>query len=209
MYEKSAKFHRATIDHLLLQSAETLEFVALCRSLIDGKCVTLCSNVISIKLANTLPIPSARDAENWRDNIVEGASMSHRAHSPEGVLFEMQFAESDPWCYPMLELKDDEIPDSSFRGLALTVELLEGEGTIRVQFVEARGAQYVADTHYKAALKKPQRLLATFSGTLRRPTPPDPDGRLNPENIRKIMVGINSKRNSRVKMSVSNLQWTK
>jgi hypothetical protein len=209
MYEKSALFHRATIDHPLLQSAERLEFVALCRSLIDGKCVTLCSNVVSIKLANTLPIPSAGDHENWRDNIVEGASMSHRPHSPEGTLFEMQFADSDPWCYPVLELNDDEIPDSSFRGLALTVELLEGEGTIRVQFVEDNGAQYVADTNYKTALKKPQRLLATFSGTLRRPTPPDPDGRLNPEKIRKVMVGINSKHDSSAKMTVSNLEWIK
>ncbi len=48
-----------------------------------------------------------------------------------------------------------------------------------------------------------------FSGSLRRPTPPDPDGRLNPQNIRKIMVGINSKKHSTVKMAVSDLEWTK
>ena len=135
--------------------------------------------------------------------------MNHRAHSPKGTLFDMQFAESDPWCYPVLELKEDEIPDSSFRGLALTVQLLEGEGTIRVQFVEANRAQYVADTHYKTALAGPQRVRAKFSGALRRPTPPDDDGRLNPENIRKIMVGINSKRQSHVRMAVSDLEWTK
>ncbi len=209
IYEKSALLHRAEIKHPLLQSAEALEFVALSRSLIDGECVTLCSPVVSVKLANTLPIASAQDTDNWRDNIVEGASMSHRAHSPKGTLFEMQFAESDPWCYPILELQDNEIPDSSFRGLALTVELLEGEGAIRVQFVEDNGAQYVADTNFKTQLPRPQRVRAMFSGSLRRPTPADPDGRLNPQNIRKIMVGINSKRQAGVKMAVSNLEWTK
>ncbi len=92
IYEKSAILHRAEIEHALLQSAETLEFVALSRSLIDGECVTLCSPVVAVKLANTLPIASARDAENWRDNIVEGASMTHRGHSPKGTIFEMKFA---------------------------------------------------------------------------------------------------------------------
>lgn len=210
-YERSALFHRAEIKlpSAELQSAETLEFVALSRSLIDGNCVTLCSDVTAVKLAETLPIVSGEDADNWRDNIVEGASMSRRAHPPKGVLFEMQFAESDPWCYPILDLKDAEIPDGSFRGLNLTVELLEGEGTIRVQFVEDGGAQYVADTHYKADLPGPQRVRAMFSGSLPRPTPPDPDGRLNPEKISKIMVGINSKPKSRVIMAVSGLEWTK
>jgi hypothetical protein len=161
-YEKSAKSHWVEIEHTQIVSASELELVVLSRSLIDGLCVTLCSPVVSIKLAETLPVASGQEAANWQDNITAGASMSHRAYSPKGTSFEMQFADSDPWCYPILELKDNEIPDSSFSGLALTVNLLEGEGIVRVQFVEANGAQYVAETHFKTGLGRPQRVRAMF-----------------------------------------------
>ena len=40
-------------------------------------------------------------------------------------------------------------------------------------------------------------------------SPRDPDGRLNPETIRAIMVGINSKRQAAVKMVVSDPVWIK
>ena len=210
MYEKSASLHRMEIKHPEIQSASTLEFVALSRTLVDGQCVTLCSPVVSINLAQIILIASADVAENWRDNIVAGASISHHPHSPKATLFKMQFADSDPWCYPILKLKDNEIPDGSFSGLALTVQLLEGEGIVRVQFVEETGTRYAVETNFKAGLRKPQQLRAMFHNRLwQQSSPRDPDGRLRPEDIRAVMVGINSKRNSTVKMVVSDLAWIK
>ena len=141
VYEDSERFHRVEIENTRLETADVLEFVALSRTLIDGQCITLCSSPVRIKLAPRLPIPSAKLSTNWRNNIIADGTMSRSQPTPGIVRFDMQFAETDPWCYPILELKDDEIPDSSFAGLALTVNLLEGAGTIRVQFVEDNGAQ--------------------------------------------------------------------
>jgi hypothetical protein len=210
VYEKSASFHRIAIERPEIRSASKLQLVALCRALVDGRCTTLCSPLINLSLAKTLSVESADSADNWRDNIVPGGSMSHRAHSPKGVLFEMKFGESDPWCYPILKLKDSEIPDTSFNGLALTVQLLEGEGTVRVQFVEEGGTRYVVETGFKGSSRQPRPLRAMFHHRIWEPSSPkDPDGRLNPKDIRAVMVGINSKRNSTVKMLVSDLAWTK
>jgi hypothetical protein len=161
-------------------------------------------------LANTISITSGDTADNWRDNIVPGASMSHHPYLPKGTLFKMQFADSDPWCYPILQLKDSEIPDSSFSGLALTVQLLEGEGIVRVQFVEESDTRYAVETNFKAGVRQPQRIRAMFNNRLwQSSSPRDPDGRLTPENIKAVMVGINSKRHSTVKMVVSDLTWIK
>lgn len=172
--------------------------------------MTLNSPVISIKLAKTIPIASAESADNWQDNIVPGASMSHHPHSPKGTLFKMQFADSDPWCYPTLQLKDNEIPDSSFSGLALTVQLLEGEGTVRVQFVKKNDTRYAVETNFKTGMRQPQRIRAMFHDRLWQPSSPrDTDGRFKPEDIKAVMVGINSKRHSTVKMVVSDLEWIK
>jgi hypothetical protein len=136
--------------------------------------------------------------------------MSHHQHVPKAVLFNMQFGDSDPWCYPTLKLKDSEVPDNSFAGLALTVQLLEGDGIVRVQFVEQNGARYVVETGFKDELRQPQRIMARFSARLwESHSPRDPNGRLDPEEIQAIMIGINSKRNSTVKMVVSDLVWTK
>ncbi|NIP23063.1 MAG: hypothetical protein GWN67_03285 [Phycisphaerae bacterium] len=209
-YEKSEKFHRIEIEHPEIRTASKLELIALSRALTDGHCVTLCSPVVSISLANTIPITSGDSADNWRDNIVPGASMSHHPHSPKGTLFKMQFADSDPWCYPILKLKDKEIPDGSFRGLGLTVQLLEGEGIVRVQFVEESDTRYAVETNFKAGLHQPQQIRAMFNNRLWQSTSPrDPDGRLTPEKIKAVMVGINSKRHTTVKMVVSDLTWIK
>jgi hypothetical protein len=210
VYEKSQNFHHIEIKHIELNSSSKLELIPLSRALINGQCVTLSSPVVSIKLARTIPITSAESAENWQDNIVPGASMSHHPYSPKGILFKMQFADSDPWCYPILQLKDNEIPDSSFSGLALTVQLLEGQGTVRVQFVEKNDTRYAVETNFKTSVRHPQRIRAMFHNSLwQASSPRDTDGRFKPEDIKEVMVGINSKRNSTVKMVVSNLEWIK
>ncbi|MHC4545536.1 MAG: hypothetical protein ACYSYL_13625, partial [Planctomycetota bacterium] len=210
VYERSEKFHRIEIKHPEIRSASKLELVALSRAPVDGQCVTLCSPVVSISLANTISITSGDEADTWRDNIVPGASMSHHPYLPKGTLFKMQFADSDPWCYPILKLKDKEIPDSSFSGLVLTVQLLEGEGTVRVQFVEESDTRYAVETNFKVGVRQPQRIRAMFHDRLwQSSSPRDTDGRFKPEDIKAVMVGINSKRHSTVKMVVSDLEWIK
>jgi hypothetical protein len=210
VYESSEKFHLIEIKNPEISSASKLELIALSRSLRNGQCLTLSSAVISIKLAKTIPIASAESADNWQDNIVPGASMSHHPHSPKGTIFKMQFVDSDPWCYPILKLKANEIPDSSFSGLALTVQVVEGQGTIRVQLVEKNDTRYAIETNFKPDLRQPQRIRAMFNDRLwQSSSPRDTDGRFKPQDIKAVMVGINSKKHSTVKMVVSNLEWIK
>jgi predicted phosphodiesterase len=58
VYERSEKYHRIEIKHSEICKASKLELVALSRALVNDRCVTLCSPIVSIKLAKTIPITS-------------------------------------------------------------------------------------------------------------------------------------------------------
>ncbi len=156
------------------------------------------------------PLPGADRADRWENNIVGGATMTRAPARPAGVLFHMRFGDSDPWAYPRLRLSPTERPDDSFDGLRLTVQVLEGEGTVRVQFIEECGAAYVATLNVNPARRTPQRVVAFFKrsrwGSFSRR---DPDGALQPRRIRAVLVGVNSRRRSEVKMLVRSLAWVR
>jgi hypothetical protein len=168
----------------------------------------LTPDLIQLRPATSHVIEPADEPVNWEDNIVAGGVMSHRAGQPSGVLFDMQFADTDPWAYPRLRLKEGDIPSDECDGLALNVHVLQGSGSVRVQFIEQSGAAYSADVGVDAESRESQRAVVLFRrcqwGSY---TPPDPDGRLQPSNIRAILVGINAERNSQVRMVVSALEW--
>ena len=134
--------------------------------------------------------------------------MSHAPAQHTGTLFEMQFADADPWAFPRLQLASEEIPDNKIDGLALTIQLLEGTGTVRVQFVEANGASYLAEAGVDPDNRSPQRAVVLLRhgrwGSFSRQ---DPDGKLQPANIRAILVGINSRQDTKVRMMVDDLEW--
>jgi hypothetical protein len=170
----------------------------------------LAPDLLKLRPAETRSIAAADGAANWEDNIVPQGTMSHRAAQPAGVLFEMQFADTDPWAYPRLPLKESAVPDNRCDGLALTVHVLQGTGTVRVQFVEECGSAYLADAGIDADQHEPQRAVVLFRNCKWGPySKPDPDGHLQPANIRTILVGINSERKSQVKMAVSELKWVR
>jgi len=167
-------------------------------------------DLAKLEPAQTRPIAAGDLASNWQDNIMRKGVMSHAPAQPTGVLFDMRFADTDPWAYPRLRLKETDVPPNDFDGLALTVQVLEGTGTVRMQFVEASGASYLTEAGIDADNRQPQRSVVLFRhckwGSFSKP---DPDGKLQPSNIRTILVGINSKRNSTVKMSARGLEWVK
>jgi hypothetical protein len=133
--------------------------------------------------------------------------MTHAA-ADGGVAFEMKFSDTDPWAYPRLRLLPEEAPDGQVDGLALTVQLLQGKGTVRVQFVEEGGAAYVTEIGVKAEAQTPQRVVALFEGAAWGPySPPDADGALQPERIRSVLVGINSEKHATVRMTIGDLAW--
>lgn len=168
------------------------------------------ANPIELRPKEMRPIQSADDTANWEDNIVSQGVMSHQAHGASGVLFEMQFADADPWAYPRLRLPETSVPDNNCDGLALTVQVPQGTGTVRVQFIEQSGAAYLAEAGIDATQREPQRAVVLFRNCKwGSHSNPDLDGKLQPENIRMILVGINSERKSHVKMAVSDLEWVR
>ncbi|NOY82064.1 MAG: hypothetical protein GXP31_13795 [Kiritimatiellaeota bacterium] len=146
----------------------------------------------------------------WADNIVGGARMQHGPAPGGGVRFDMRFADSDPWAYPRLDLDAADRPPADYDGLRLTVQLLEGSGAVRVQFIEDNGASYITDLSVKSDVRTPQIAVALFRnahwGSWSKP---DVNRRLDLDRVRTILVGINSKRNSTVRMVVRDLAWVK
>ncbi|MEW6358543.1 MAG: hypothetical protein AB1696_19570 [Planctomycetota bacterium] len=170
----------------------------------------LAPDLRKLRPAETRPIPRGNQAEHWQDNIVRQGKMSHRPAEASGVLFEMQFADTDPWAYPRLRLAPEEVPDNSFDGLALAIQVLEGAGMVRVQFVEENGAAYLTEAGIDSDIRTAQRALVLFRHCKwGAHSKPDPDGKLIPAQIRAILVGINSQHKARVKMAVAGLEWVK
>ena len=150
------------------------------------------------------------DPANWENNIVAHGTMSHRPAQPSGVLFEMRFGDTDPWAYPRFRVKDQQMPKDDCDGLAPTVSVMAGTGTVRVQFVEEGGSAYLADAGIQANRREFQRSVVLFRNCKwGAHSKADPDGKLEPNRIRTILVGINSERKSTVKMAVKELEWVR
>lgn len=156
------------------------------------------------------PVEGAADPARWEDNIVGGATMSHRAAGDGALVFSMQFGEGDPWSYPRLRLEPAERPAADDDGIAVTVHLAEGGGAINVQFIEETGAAYLARLSPPEGAEGPQRLTALFDDARwASHSRPDANGRLDPEQVSVLLIGINSQRNSRAELVIANPAWVR
>ncbi len=154
------------------------------------------------------PIKSADQVRSWQDNINVKATMSHQAHPDGGVQFDMQFTDSDPWGYPKLPLSPQDIPTEPWDGLALTIQILQGAGDVRIQFIEKNGASYITDVGIHTDIHEPQKAVVLFDSVRWGEwSQSDPDKHLTLKDIRQILVGVNSKKNSTVKMVIRDLNW--
>ena len=163
----------------------------------------------AVRPASETPVASARQVSAWTDNIAGGAKMTHAAKESQ-MLFFMSFKEQDPWGYPRLKLAAGERPPAGADGLMAEVEVLEGTGTLRVQFVEEGGACYLGELPYAFKKGGKQRLMAFFDkATWGGHSRPDEDGKLTPAEISGLMIGINAQRNSCVRLAVGDLRWVR
>ncbi|MFO7973233.1 MAG: hypothetical protein R6V12_01205 [Candidatus Hydrogenedentota bacterium] len=179
----------------------------------DGKPVVafrLIGDRETIEPTGVTSIPGARDSARWADNAVGDATLTHRATEDGTIAFSVTFGEMDPWAYPRLNLDPGERPAASDTGIALGVNLLDGEGTMRVQFVEDTGAAYVATLPPSYKAPGWHRVSVLFRdarwGAHSRP---DPDEKLQPERIVRVLVGINAQRNTKVRFAVRDLAWVR
>ena len=93
---------------------------------------------------------------------------------------------------------------------ARDIEVLEGSGALRAQFIEDGGATYLGELQYDIKKRGRQTVVAFFDkanwvGYSR----PDADGKLTPSSINGVLIGINAQRNSRVRLAISNVRWVR
>ena len=170
----------------------------------------LAGDVASLKPVASTPLASAAKRMAWTMNINKGATMSAEAGLDGAVVFTMEFGESDPWAYPFLTLPEEEIPGEDYDGVSMTVQLLEGKGEIRCQFTEEGGASYLGELSADDSTRRPQQVTALFRYATWGPySKEDANGKLNPGQIRRLLVGINAKPKSRVRLLVRDLRWVK
>ena len=169
----------------------------------------LVADLGAVKPAVAVPIASAAKCEVWRDNIVGGSKMTHELRDGR-MIFTMDFGDQDPWGYPHLTLAPGERPPEGADGLMAEIEVLEGRGDLRAQFLEEGGASYLTDLFYNFDKRGPQRVVALFGRTAWGPfSGPDADGKLTPSSINGLLIGINAQKHSRVRLAVGNVQWVR
>jgi hypothetical protein len=163
----------------------------------------------AVKPAMETPVVSAATAEAWGNNIAGGAKMTHETKNGQ-MVFTLDFGDQDPWGYPRLKLAAGERPPAGADGLMAEIEVLEGTGTLRTQFMEDGGSTYLGELQYDFKKRGRQTVVACFDkanwvGYSR----PDADGKLMPAEICGVMIGINAQRNSRVRLAIGNVRWVR
>ena len=82
------------------------------------------------------------------------------------------------------------------------------EGVFRVQFVQEDGSSYLASIPISTDVRTPQRAVCLFShATWGSWSKADRGNKLQPSQIRKVMVGVNSKTDAKINYTVGNLEW--
>ena len=136
--------------------------------------------------------------------------MVHQVAEDGAQVFTMQFGDGEPWSYPRLRQEPAERPSDDDDGLAVTVDLIEGEGSVNAQFIEESGATYVARLGAPSAGDGPQRLMALFSeARWASYSRPDPNGRLDPGQISIVLIGLSSRRNTRAELALADPAWVR
>jgi hypothetical protein len=96
------------------------------------------------------------------------------------------------------------------QGLYFTFTLLEGEGQFRVQFDEENGSGYIVDFLAQPRRGSAMEAVALLDSRMHGDgwSKPDPNNRLDPEQIVAVKIGCNTKA-GQVKFTLTNVRWVK
>ena len=157
--------------------------------------------------AASLPVPDADRAERWQPEASEGTDLKIEAQG-KAFLVDARMGPGDRWVYPRLELAEGVAPPADGAGVGVTLTLLEGEATFRAVFREANGSAYVADFLVQPERGKAVEAVALFEGATYGAgwSKSDPNGRLDPSEVRAVAIGCNPK-TDRVKFRIENVRW--
>jgi hypothetical protein len=186
---------------------------------IEGDFGTAGRTVLALRLmalplrpGSGMPIEGADDPSRWEPQISGDGRMEITRAEGGGILVDAEPRGGDRWGYPALKLRPGERPDATHDALGYTITVLEDEwGTqYRATFDEKGGSSYASDVAAPPKQGDPVRTLAPMIGPTRGVSwsEPDPNGKLDAEEIVGIRVGFNTGRKTdRVRYIIKDLAW--
>ncbi len=153
-------------------------------------------------------IPHADEAAAWQP-MVSGDGVCTVEASSNGIRVAAEPKSSDRWAYVALSLPESGVPDRS-AGLACDIELEQGGGVFRAVFVERSGSAYVADFAIQPALGQQAKTVALLDSVVPGYgwSPPDPNGKLDPDQVVAIRLGCNTE-GTALRFTISDLRWVR
>ena len=144
---------------------------------------------------------------DWQP-MVSGQGICNVEATANGVRVSAVPKGSDKWAYIALPLPAGvHVPEQS-AGLACDIELEQGGGVFRAVLVERGGSAYVADFTIQPVLGQKVKTIALLDAAIPGYgwSPPDPNGRLDLDQIVAIRVGCNTHGDA-LRFTVSDLRW--
>lgn len=140
--------------------------------------------------SGAVPLP-IRDLGRWTPAIA-GIGKMQMESGDAGWRFNCQFQRGDRWVYPAFRLPE-EVDLRNAQGLAIRARSAKA-ATVRVFLWEGdRGAGYITPSSVIPADGRWYTAVVDFSAlALSSANAPDPDGRLDLHQVRKISIGMNS-----------------
>ncbi len=137
-------------------------------------------------------LPRTVQATRWQPRV-SGAGSCEIQQLQAGVEVTAAPSSADPWFYPELSLEPDEAPPPHCKGLLLRFQRDAGEATFRLILQEASGAAYVVDLENPPPLGESRDVFFWFDRAVFGAgwSPPDPNAKLDPDQIRVIKLGGN------------------
>lgn len=134
----------------------------------------------------------------WTKNITGLGTMDIGAGTEGGLRFDIRFtAPGDWWCYPRV-IFDPPRDWSAYDGLEFHYRCHgdDGDTIVRVQVVESGGSSYLTGGGWpaRAAWARAACLFGDLSWGSH--SPPDPNARLDTNQVATLMIGLNTKRDA-------------
>lgn len=149
-------------------------------------------------------VPEYDDPARWSTNLSAGSTGTVTSPAPGEIQFDYAFGSGDKWTYPRFELPEGAM-FADTEGLTFEVyfETPVDGVVVRSFMYEQNGAEYftsagIAPTGGWQSVKIPWSDFAAF-GT------PDDNFHLDPDQIRKISIGINSRTATQVSYKIRNI----
>jgi hypothetical protein len=110
--------------------------------------------------------------------------------------------------YPRLDLAQEDRPVAGVKELHLKLTATQGQATYRVIFVEESGAAYVGDVTPQPKPGETVDAVVVLDQAIHGAgwSPPDPNHKLDPQQIKAIKIGCNTKADQ-VRYSFKDSKW--